>query len=184
MPLPLGHIAIGAVVYDLSRKNEPATNRLVLAILIVFLANLPDMDIVIGLLFRGDEGAFHRGPTHSLLFALSMGFVVANAWRLWSQIPRIDLLTCFLLIFSHVAADFFFTSSPVSFFWPLEINWVAEFNELGDVTIPVFLQHYREAVILTACGVIILLNRMITQSHCPGFQRILHKRSGRLERVV
>lgn len=180
MPLPLGHAAIGLAVYDLSRKNDIATNRLALAALIVFLANLPDIDIVIGLLFQGDGGAFHRGPTHSLLFAISMGFLVANAWRLSSQIPRIDLLTCLLLILSHVAADFFFTRSPVSFFWPLELNWVAEGTELGDVIIPVFLQNYREAAILTVCGIIILLNRMIIQIHHAAFPRILHKRSGRV----
>lgn len=180
MPLPLAHTAIGVVVYDLSRKNETETNRLAIAALIVFLANLPDIDIVIGLLFQGDEGAFHRGPTHSLLFAISTGFLAANAWRLLSQIPRIDPLTCFLLILSHVAADFFFTLSPVSLFWPLELNWVAECTELGDVTIPVFLQNYRDAAILTVCGVIILLNRMIPQSHHPAFPRVLHKRSGRV----
>jgi membrane-bound metal-dependent hydrolase YbcI (DUF457 family) len=135
---------------------------------------------VIGLLFQGDEGAFHRGPTHSLLFAMSMGFLGANAWRLSSQVPRMDLLTCFLLILSHVSADFFFTSSPVSFFWPLKLNWVVEGTELGDVIIPVFLQNYREAAILTLCGIIILLNRMIPQIHHLTFPRILHKHSGRV----
>jgi hypothetical protein len=91
-----------------------------------------------------------------------------------------DLLTCFLLILSHVSADFFFTGSPVSFFWPLKLNWVGEGTELGDVIIPVFLQNYREAAILTLCGIIILLNRMIPQIHHPAFPRILHKRSGRV----
>lgn len=159
-------------------KNDTETNRLALAAFIVFLVNLPDIDIVIGVLLQGDEGAFHRGPTHSLLFGILMGFLAANAWRITSQIPRIDLLTCFLLILSHVAADFFFTRSRVSFFWPLELNWVARCTELGDIIIPVFLRNYRDAGILAICGVIVLLNRMITQSQRPTFPRVLHKRSG------
>lgn len=183
MPLPLGHTAIGLAVYDLSHKNNCATNRLALAVLIVFLTNLPDVDIVIGILFRGNEGVFHRGPTHSLLFAISMGFLVANAWRLSSHIPRINFTTCVLLIISHVAADFLLTSSPVSFFWPLELNWVGGCGGWGDVMIPVFLQNYREAAILTVCGIIILLNRMITQSHHPAFLWNLHKRAGKASEV-
>ena len=99
MPLPLGHAAIGFAVNDFC-SNESVPNRLTLALFIVILANLPDIDFLFGLLLQGNGNAYHRGPTHSLLFALLFGFVASNAWRLWSRIPRINFKNGFFLVFS------------------------------------------------------------------------------------
>ena len=67
MPLPLGHAAIGLTAYDLCSRNDCGFSRWKLAFFIVLLANLPDIDILIGLLSQGNGNAFHRGPTHNML---------------------------------------------------------------------------------------------------------------------
>jgi hypothetical protein len=161
MPLPLAHAAVGLTIHDLYSKNNSPLRCWKTAVFVAILANLPDIDVVIGLLFQGNGNAFHRGPTHSLMFALFMGLLASNAWRLCSQIPRIGFKNCSLLILSHVIADFFFTTSPVSLLWPLEVNWTAGSSGWGDVMNSVLLQPFHDAGIIIGCGVVIILNRLI-----------------------
>ena len=160
MPLPLGHAAVGLTTYDVCSKNDSAFSRWKVFIFVVLLANLPDIDVVIGLLLQGNGCAFHRGPTHSLFFALFMGFVASVAWKFWSQVPKMGFRMCFLLILSHVLADFFFTSSQVSFFWPFEVNWATGYSGWIDVTNAVFLEAFHDAGIIMACGLIMILTRL------------------------
>jgi len=161
MPLLLGHAAIGLTTQDLCSRNHSGLSRWRVAVFIAVLANLPDVDVLIGLLLRGNGHAFHRGPTHSLLFALFMGFVASRAWTLWSQIPKMSFKSCVLIIVSHVLADVVFTNPPVSFFWPLEVHLTAGYSGWGDILSTVFLKGFQDAGIITGCGVVVLLNRFI-----------------------
>ncbi len=161
MPLPLGHAAIGLTAYDLCSGNDCGFSRWKLAFFIVLLANLPDIDVLIGLLFQGNGNAFHRGPTHSVIFALAMGFLASNAWKFWSQIPKIGFRNCFWVIISHVMADFFFGGSQVSFFWPFEVHWANGYRGWGDVLNSVFMKAVQDAPIVMACAVLIALNRQM-----------------------
>ena len=68
MPLPLGHAAIGLATHKLIFRNGSVTNNMVLAVFVTVLANLPDIDVLIGLLLRGNGMAFHRGSAHSFLW--------------------------------------------------------------------------------------------------------------------
>lgn len=169
MPLPLGHAAIGLATHELISRNRSATNNLVLAIFVFVLANLPDIDFLIGLFLRGNGMALHRGLTHSFLFAFFMGIVASNAWRFWSKIPRVNFTVCFLLIFSHLMADFFFTRSPVSFFWPLGVYTSPGQYGLREIITPVFCRAYKDVGIIIICTVVILLVRIFTKlNHCGG----------------
>ena len=161
MPLPMGHIAVGLATYELSTNNNSKTNSLKLIIFLTILANLPDFDVIFGLLIKWNGNAFHRGPTHSLIFALIMGFLASRAWKLSSQIPRIKFGVCFLIILSHVIADFFFTSSPVSFFWPIEVSWSSGYSGWGDVLSSVFFQGFQDAGIIIGSAISIILIRLI-----------------------
>jgi membrane-bound metal-dependent hydrolase YbcI (DUF457 family) len=161
MPSSLGHTAIGLTVYDVCCKNNSALSGWKVAVFAAVLANLPDIDVLIGLIFQGNGNAFHRGPTHSLFFALVMGFLASIAWRLWSQIPKMSFGNCFLLILSHVLADFFLTSLRVSLFWPFEVNWNTGYTGWGDVMNSVFLRAFRDAGIIIGCGIIVILNRLV-----------------------
>ncbi len=62
MPLLLGHAAIGLTTHDMCCKNNLAFSWWKVVVFVVVLANLPDIDVVIGLLLQGNGCVFHRGP--------------------------------------------------------------------------------------------------------------------------
>ncbi|NIT61734.1 MAG: metal-dependent hydrolase, partial [Aliifodinibius sp.] len=68
-------------------------------------SNLPDIDVIMGLVLYGNGDIFHRGPTHSLLFGLIMALIASRVGNWWSKISGVSFLWCFLVIFSHVLAD-------------------------------------------------------------------------------
>jgi membrane-bound metal-dependent hydrolase YbcI (DUF457 family) len=168
MPLLLGHAALGLTTQDLCSRDHSTLNRWPVAVFVIVLANLPDVDILIGLLLRGNGHAFHRGPTHSLLFALFMGLVASRAWTLWSKIPKMNVTCCVLILLSHVLADLVLTSSPVSLFWPLEVYWTAGYSGWGDVISTVFVEAFQDAGIIMGCGGVILFNRLIRRHPLTG----------------
>lgn len=140
MPLPIGHTAIGLATFELNTNNNSTLYSLKIIIFLTILANLPDFDVIVGLLLKCNGNAFHRGPTHSLIFALIMGFFASRAWKFSSQIPRMKFEICFFIILSHILTDFLFTSYPVSFFWPFEISWISGLNGCGEVLTSMFFQ--------------------------------------------
>lgn len=160
MPLPLGHISIGLAVYDLHAKNSSFSDWKA-AVSVAVLANLPDVDVALGLLLQGNGNAFHRGPTHSFLFALLAGLLAANIWRICSCIPRMGFTTSFLIILSHVLSDVFLTRSPVSFSFPLQVTWAAGHSGWGEVLISIVLKAYQDIGIIAVCLVIIVLKRQL-----------------------
>jgi membrane-bound metal-dependent hydrolase YbcI (DUF457 family) len=159
MPLPLGHAALGLAANDVLSGNSFANWRT--ALYIAVLANFPDLDVLAGLFLHGNGSTFHRGLTHSFLFALLAGIAAANAWRFTAQIPKIGFGTCFLLILSHVLGDLLFTGSPVSFSWPLETNssqgstgWVVTLTS-------VLFDFYKDAGLILTCLAIVVVKRLI-----------------------
>ena len=81
MPLPLGHAIIGLTTQNLYSQERSVFKPWKLTLFIILLANLPDIDVLLGLIFAGNGNAFHRGATHSLLFSLVMGYAFSHAWR-------------------------------------------------------------------------------------------------------
>ena len=160
MPLPLGHSAVGIAAYSLTDRNVSSLHRLKIIVFVCFLSNLPDIDVLIGLLWQGNGNAYHRGPTHSLIFVLIFGFLAANAWRIWSKIPKLGFGSCSLFILSHILADFFLSGSPISFLWPLETNWSLGHSGWSDVIGAVFLESPQDTVLICICAAIIILSRM------------------------
>jgi hypothetical protein len=161
MPLPIAHSAIGFTTYSLSSANESGSGQWKALLPIFILSNLPDVDVVLGIVFHGNGNVFHRGPTHSLVFALIGGFLTSRVLKLCSQLPKFSFRICFLLILSHVVVDSVFTSSPVSFFWPTTVNWTGGYIGLRHVVDPVLLGNYQDAHIIIGCGLVILLRRTL-----------------------
>jgi membrane-bound metal-dependent hydrolase YbcI (DUF457 family) len=165
MPLPLGHSAIGFATHCLISKNTSSFNQWKSAIFIIILSNLPDIDVLFGLILQSNGSAFHRGPTHSILFALIMGFAASQSSKLWSHIPVVNFQTCFTLILSHVVADYFLTSSPVSFFWPLEVSWSTGNSEWSQVLHSVFFDAIEDTGILLICICVIMMVMTLRRLH-------------------
>ena len=63
MPFPLGHAAGGLAIYESYAKNGFNMRPWKALVFIVVLTNLPDIDVLIGLIFHGNGDIFHRGPT-------------------------------------------------------------------------------------------------------------------------
>jgi membrane-bound metal-dependent hydrolase YbcI (DUF457 family) len=159
MPLPIGHAVIGFTTQSLFSAEESSSGRWKTLLGVLILSNLPDVDVLLGIVFHGNGNVFHRGPTHSLMFALIGGFLATRVLRLWSQLPKFGFRICFLFILSHVVADLVFTNSPVSFFWPITVNWSNGYIELRHVVNLVLFGNHRDAEIIIGCVFLILLHR-------------------------
>ena len=158
MPLPLGHTAIGLITYE-SGVGDSAFRRLKRFLFIVILANLPDIDVIIGLVFKWNGNAFHRGPTHSLVFAFTAGFVAYIVARRWLGIQGLSYRMAVMLILSHVFADAFLTESSVSFFWPFEVHWSQGHAGWTDIVHSLLFEGFKDGWIVLCCAVGIVLNR-------------------------
>jgi hypothetical protein len=180
VPLPLGHMTIGFAAYEISRNNSTTCPWWKTAVFIGILANLPDVDVLIGLLFRGNGWAFHRGPTHSLVFALLMACFASRVWKVWSPVPQISFVSCFFVILSHVIADSLIGSSAVSLFWPFEISWATGHIGWGGVVSSVFLDSLNEADIIMVGGLAAILIRLIKihPENVRSAQRVLSRLNG------
>jgi inner membrane protein len=161
MPLPIAHTAIGFATHSLCGANESSCGRLRIPVGILLISNLPDIDVLLGILFIGNGNVFHRGPTHSLVFALIGGFLASRVCRFWSELSEFDFRMCFLLILSHVVADSVFTSSPISFLWPVTVNWIGGHIELKHVVNLVLYGNSQDAKITIGCAVFIIIRRTL-----------------------
>ena len=161
MPLPLGHMAIGLLTHEATESQPPASERFKWVLIITVLANLPDVDVVIGLLVDGNGSLFHRGPTHSLFFALVAGYLVSVVSQCWRLLPRIRFRTASAVIFSHVVADVLFTTSPVSFLWPFELHWSTGYSNLTDVIHSVVFDGFRDLGLVLASALLVMLIRLV-----------------------
>ena len=159
MPFPLGHAAIGLATYEVCATKSAGLRWRYLAAIAV-LANLPDIDILFGLLLKVNGFAYHRGPTHSMLFAVLMGFCIAQMCRRWSVMPQLNFYQCTLLILSHVVSDAWLTTSPVSFFWPFEVYWSAGNGGWTDVVHSVVTDSDRDIGIVAVCILFMVLYRL------------------------
>ena len=95
---------------------------------------------------------------------ICIGFLASRVWKLCSQLPKFSFKDCFLLISSHVAVDFIFTSSPISFFWPITVNWSDGYSGLRDVVSLILFGNYQNAHIIIGSALIIILHRTLLGS--------------------
>ena len=167
MPLPLGHTAVGLAIHDVYARGRSTLSLWKTLALVIVLTNLPDLDILVGLIFYGNGNIFHRGPTHSLLFALVMAFLIANGWRCWSRMPRVNYLLCFSLILSHVLADALLTVAPVSFWYPFELNQSIGYSGWKEIIETVLFGAFGDLGIIVVSGMAIFLNRISRDKPVP-----------------
>jgi hypothetical protein len=164
MPLPIGHATIGLATHSLIGKNELDLPWWRTLAVVVILSNLPDIDVLIGLLVHGNGDAFHRGPTHSLIFAFVVGLAASKSWRLWARIPKISFTCCFLVILSHLLADLVFTNKSISFFWPFNMYLSTGHSGLADILDAVLFGNDQDLGIIIGCTIVMLLNKQARRS--------------------
>lgn len=132
MSYPLGHTAAGLLLYGISAPAGREGWKVRELALATFLANLPDLDIVVGLCL-GNGNLFHRGPTHSLLFALLLSVLLpcclsaGTYWRYWRRVA-----VCLAILLSHAALDGMIDHEHLAFFWPLQPSQHAGMRGFAD----------------------------------------------------
>ena len=138
MPSTVGHALCGMsclLAANSARPDRaiPLTGRN--ALLFAVLANLPDIDFLVGYALEGDLHAFHQGPTHSLLFAVAAGVLAGFAWR--GRLGHFSAAAVFsATILSHHVLDMLggpalgFNRSPgLALLWPFDTTvWSAPFT--------------------------------------------------------
>lgn len=100
-------------------------------VLLVLLANLADVDFLIGLGTEANANALHHGFTHSLAAAVFVALAVSCVWRIAGSFWRSAIL-CFSAYSSHLLIDqcsgaklgWNVTASGIPLFWP----WAKEFR--------------------------------------------------------
>ncbi len=122
MATTVAHGLIGIVVYCATREARSLSSgdtklplNVGVLLLAALVANIPDMDMVVGLLLQGDHRVFHGGISHTLFFAGAAGFMV---WLLAKHSHhRAGLsIALTLILLSHVMVDIF--TGPVIGFYP------------------------------------------------------------------
>jgi LexA-binding, inner membrane-associated putative hydrolase len=162
MSLPLGHAAFALAAYDLTTNADQVSafrQWKVLAV-IVILSNLPDIDILLGLLYSGNGELFHRGPTHSLLFACFIAAFYVLGARKWKILPPLEFSYAFLLIGTHLFADYVFTDAPVSLFWPFELSLTPGFQGWGDVVHSIIFHTSNDITLILLCATVVIFKRI------------------------
>ncbi len=122
MPLPVAHALVGAsvVAATYTRPNSP---RYPVALIVgALLANAPDLDFL--LVFTFHSRSWHRGFTHSFVFAAIVGllFVVSLGLR-----RARDAAAYGLAFASHCVLDFLTTKEGggVELLWPFSTDRLA-----------------------------------------------------------
>lgn len=160
MPLPIGHSLMGYAIHDTTSVDRRFSWKTLL--LFAFIANLPDLDFLPGLLV-GEANLYHRHfLSHSLGAALVFGLLAGGFCHF---VQKKNFATHFalfsLLYFSHVFLDYFSLdhSNPkgVPMFWPLTTEYFAspfpvfmsvmKSNESGRFFQSLFVAHNFEVAI-------------------------------------
>ena len=128
MALPLAHSLVGFTLYDLI-VDERGKWSLGMICLFIFIANLPDLDVLPGLLV-GDANKFHRHYlSHSIGASMIFGALIAAIFSFLKQKPfMIHFFVFSCVCFSHVIIDFLNedTRPPfgVPMFWPFTSEYI------------------------------------------------------------
>ena len=133
MPTPVAHTLAGYIVSQFTPKTKHIS--LSSLVLVLFMANAPDLDFLPGLLV-GKPSMYHSGITHSLGFALLFSLVGATLYSLRSRQFLPVFVMCFFAYLSHLFLDFMNPDGRppygVPFFWPLS-------NQYFISPVPLFL---------------------------------------------
>ncbi|MEB3281157.1 MAG: metal-dependent hydrolase [Lyngbya sp.] len=128
MPSPVGHSLAGVCGYILAQPHIPKRHRLSVLFASVFIANAPDLDILVGIVLRGEPGIFHRQATHSLIVAILIGLLTAliarsvklKEWN-WLGLWTGGVYT------SHIFLDLMVADDALPFgvqaFWPFTADY-------------------------------------------------------------
>jgi inner membrane protein len=141
MPSPIGH-ALSGIAFRQARPGVFFAKPWHEVVFFLFLANLPDLDFLPGIL-AGFPNTYHHGIVHSLGFAVAAA--AAGGWlfhHFWKRSFRQVTVIIFLMYVTHLLLDYFAgdTKPPygMPLFWPFS-------NEYFLAPRPLFLNIVRSS---------------------------------------
>ncbi len=136
MPTPVGHGLAGLAVFFTTQQH--LSRRHVTALLLIFMALLPDLDFLFGFAVS-DPNRFHHGFSHSFVFVWAIGLLMAAIWAKYSHTS----LKIYAAVFgvagsSHVLLDLLAADTSVPYgaqiFWPFSKDYyIAPFAIFLDI---------------------------------------------------
>jgi membrane-bound metal-dependent hydrolase YbcI (DUF457 family) len=116
----VGHALGGMVAAKAAVGNIAPEQRRRFYLLMGLVSLIPDLDVVVFLLFKPLAMTPHRGASHSLLFAATTALVLTFLCARMFSFSRGRLFGCFLAAYgSHLALDYLMGRGPeIHFFWP------------------------------------------------------------------
>ncbi|MEL4896320.1 metal-dependent hydrolase [Crocosphaera sp. Alani8] len=108
MASPIGHSLAGYFIFLGVCKNPrflQACSSKKLIITAIIIANLPDIDFILGYLFYNDFSAIHRQFTHSFFVGFFVCIIIYFFLRVYNKIPYYFLVWLLGLYFSHILLD-------------------------------------------------------------------------------
>jgi inner membrane protein len=142
MASTVGHSLAGFAVY-LATTPRDRLNRAALwrdrgrIAFFMFLANLPDLDFLIGFLVWGDAERIHGGVTHGLPVAAAIAAALAFAFPAGMSRAR-SFLVYFAVVASHSLIDLFTSFHGIGFVPTYGVTILAPFSD-AKVILPVSL---------------------------------------------
>jgi membrane-bound metal-dependent hydrolase YbcI (DUF457 family) len=117
----IAHGLTGVIAKQCFKTQLPRQKERLLLFLMVCLAVLPDLDVIVFMVFQPAGMVPHRGFSHSLLFAAVAAALALAATRRVFPVSRARLfLIYFSPLLSHLALDYLMGAGPpVPFFAPL-----------------------------------------------------------------
>ncbi|MDJ0657927.1 MAG: metal-dependent hydrolase [Crocosphaera sp.] len=142
MASPIGHSLAGCLGFLLICKNAKfskyySSKRLI--IIAVILANLPDIDFLLGYFFFQNFNAIHRQFTHSFFVGFIVGLIIFCCLRFYKKIPLSFLGWLWGLYWSHILLDMLaydrYLPAGVQCFFPFRSEYFAfPISILGGLT--------------------------------------------------
>lgn len=129
MATTVAHGLIGVMFYcavrPLNTKEKKLPLTIGMLVLAAFVANVPDLDMIVSLLLYADHRTLHGGVSHSLSFAMTGALVIWLVARNTYHRTQLSIVIA-LLLSSHVLVDFltgpkigYYPSTGTPAFWPL-----------------------------------------------------------------
>lgn len=103
MATPVGHALAGYLIFSVAEGSKRSDRWSFLGLSILMAAG-PDLDFIPGILL-GSPIRYHQGVSHSLGFAIGMGFIMAIAYSLKRGRVVLDWGLFSLAYSSHLAID-------------------------------------------------------------------------------
>lgn len=132
MSTTVGHALCGVAAYFSKRKLANSEVRFTMwpLLLFMFLANLPDLDMLVSYMLTGNPLSYHGQVSHSLVFVCVIGFMVMlvvenkRTVKLW-LLYTLPLLS-HLLLDSLTGPDIgFHDSRGIALLWPFDLDRIS-----------------------------------------------------------